>query len=69
MFVGQLDDIGYKVIFASRSFRITKGNMVTHKENKVASLHPLVVHQKEHLLIVTEQSMTCILHGRLGHVS
>ena len=43
--------------------------MVTHKENKVGSLYPLVVHQKEHLLIVTEQPMTCIWHGRLGHIS
>ena len=69
MSVGQLDDIGFKVIFASQSFRITKGNMVIAKGNKVGSLYPLVVHQKEHLLTVTGQPMTCIWHGRLGHMS
>ena len=69
MSVGQLDNIGFKVIFASQSFRITKGNMVIAKGNKVGSLYPLVVHQKEHLLTVTKQPMTCIWHGRLGHMS
>ena len=40
MSVEQLDDIGYKVMFASQSFRITKGNMVIAKGNKVGSLYP-----------------------------
>ena len=44
--VGQLDNIGFKVIFAAQSFHITKGNMVIAKGNKVGSLYPLVVHQK-----------------------
>ena len=62
MSIGQLDDSRYKVIFSSKSFHITKGNMVIVKGNKVASLYPLLVHKKEHLL-------TCIWHGRLGHMS
>ena len=45
MSVGKLDDFGYKVIFASKSFRITR-NMIIAKGNKVGSLYPLVVHQK-----------------------
>ena len=53
MSIGQLDDSRYKVIFSSKSFHITKGNMVIVKGNKVASLYPLLVHKKEHLLIVT----------------
>ena len=43
--------------------------MVIAKGNKVGSLYPLVVHKKEHLLIVTKQPMTCIWHGCLGHMS
>ena len=46
MSVGKLDDFGYKVIFSSKSFRVTKGNMIIAKWNKVCSLYPLVVHQK-----------------------
>ena len=69
MSVEQLDDIGYKVIFSSKSFRITKGNMVIAKGNKLRLLYPLAVHQNEHLLTVTEQPMSCIGHGRLGHMS
>ena len=69
MSVGQLDDNGYKVIFASQSFRITKGNMIVAKGNKVGSLYPLFVHKKEHFLAITDQPMTSIWHGRLGHMS
>ena len=31
MFIDQLDDIGYKVIFASQFIHITKGNMIIAK--------------------------------------
>ena len=69
MSIGQLDDNDYKVIFASQSFGIAKGNMVVEKGNKANSLYPLFVHTKEYWLIVIDQPMTSIWHGRLGHMS
>ena len=70
MFVGELNERGYKVIFdESQSHRITKGNIIIGKGNKFGSLYPLFVHKKEHLLVVIDQPMMDIWHGSLGHMS
>ena len=69
MSIGKLDDNGNKIIFASQSFCITKGNMVIAKGNEIGSLYPLFIHQKEHLLVLTDQPMMSICHGHLGHMS
>ena len=69
IFVRQLNDNSYKVIPASQSFCRKKGNIIIAKGNKVGSLYPLFIHQKEHRLVLTDQPMTCIWHGHLGYMS
>ena len=70
MSVGQLDDLGYNIVFHAGSWLVKKGNLVILKGQKFGSLYSLYVSSvKEHSIYVAELPSTELWHSRLGHMS
>ena len=69
MSMGQLDDMGYNIMFHAKSWLVKKGNLAILTSHKFGSLYSLYVSLKERSLCVVELLSIELWHSQLGHMS